>query len=60
MNIKRLQHLATEIFKTISNINPPFLKEIFTTKVPLVLPTFSTFFKIKSSGKSKNVNHKIF
>ena len=58
MNIKRLQHLATEIFKTISNINPPFLKEIFTTKVPL--PTFSTFFKIKSSGKSKNVNHKIF
>ena len=32
MEIKRLQTLATEIFKTINNINPSYTKKIFTPK----------------------------
>ena len=39
MNIKRMRNLATEIFKAINNLNPPFLKEIFKTKVnPRIRP----------------------
>ena len=39
MNIKRMRNLATEIFKAINNLNPPFLKEIFETKVnPRIRP----------------------
>ena len=33
MEIKRLRILATEIFKTINNLNPIFMKNIFTPKV---------------------------
>ena len=33
MNIKRMRKLATKIFKTFNNLNSPFLKEIFKTKV---------------------------
>ena len=29
LEIRRLMFLATEIFKTINNLNPPFMKEIF-------------------------------
>ena len=32
MEIKRLQALATEIFKTINNINPSHMNNIFTPK----------------------------
>ena len=32
MNIKRMRNLATEMFKTINNLNLPFLKEIFKIK----------------------------
>ena len=32
MEIKRLRNLATEIFKTINNLNPSFMKNIFTSK----------------------------
>ena len=32
MKIKRLQTLATEVFKTINNINPLYMKNIFTPK----------------------------
>ena len=32
MEIKRLRNLATEIFKTFNNLNPSFLKNIFTSK----------------------------
>ena len=32
MEIKRLQTLATEVFKTINNINPSYMKNIFTPK----------------------------
>ena len=32
MEIKRLRNLATEIFKTINNINPSYIKNIFTPK----------------------------
>ena len=30
--IKRLRLIATEIFKTLNNINPPYMKEIFKKK----------------------------
>ena len=32
MEVKRLQTLATEIFKTINNISPSYMKNIFTSK----------------------------
>ena len=32
IEIKRLRTLATEIFKTINNINPSYMKNIFTPK----------------------------
>ena len=32
MEIKRLRNLVTETFKTINNLNPSFLKNIFTSK----------------------------
>ena len=32
IEIKRLRTLATEIFKTINNINPSYIKNIFTPK----------------------------
>ena len=32
MEIKRLRTLATEIFKTMNNINPSYMKNIFTRK----------------------------
>jgi len=39
MNIKRMRSIAIEIFKTINNLNAPFMKEIFVEKVnPKVRP----------------------
>ena len=32
MKMKRLRNLATEIFKTVNNLNPSFMKNIFTSK----------------------------
>ena len=32
MEIKRLKNLATEIFKTVNNLNPGFMKNILTLK----------------------------
>ena len=32
MEIKRLQTLATEIFKTINNIDPSYIRNIFNPK----------------------------
>ena len=32
MEIKRLRNLATEIFKTVNNLSPSFIKNIFTSK----------------------------
>ena len=32
MEIKRLRTLTAEIFKTINNINPNFIRDIFTPK----------------------------
>ena len=34
-NVKRIRILATEIFKTINNLNPSFMKDSFTSKVNL-------------------------
>ena len=33
MNIKKMCNLTIEMLKTINNLNTPFLKEIFKTKV---------------------------
>ena len=39
MNVEKTRILATEIFKTINNLNPSFMKDIFTSKVnPNVRP----------------------
>ena len=39
MNVKGMRILVTEIFKTVSNVNPSFMKDIFTSKVnPKVRP----------------------
>ena len=32
MKMKRLRNLATGIFKTVNNLNPSFMKNIFTSK----------------------------
>ena len=32
MQIKRIKQLAIEIFKTVNNLNPDFMKNIFTIK----------------------------
>ena len=32
MQIKRMKQLAIEIFKTVNNLNPDFMKNIFTNK----------------------------
>ena len=32
MQIKRIKQLAIEIFKTVNNLNPDFMKNIFTSK----------------------------
>ena len=33
MEIKRLRNLALEIFKTINDLNPSFMKSIFSAKL---------------------------
>ena len=33
MNAKKIRILATEIFKTINNLNPSFMKDTFTSQV---------------------------
>ena len=32
MNVKRLRALCIEIFKTLNNLNPSFMKEIFSLR----------------------------
>ena len=50
MNIKRMRNLAFEIFKTINNLNPPFLKEIFKIKVNLRIRSHNIIVKIDNTG----------
>ena len=38
MEIKRLRNLATEIFKTVYNLDPSFMKNIFTLNENARLP----------------------
>ena len=35
MEIKRLRILTTEILKTVNNLNPNYMKDIFTPKLHL-------------------------
>ena len=40
MEIKRLQVLAAEIFKTVNNMNPSYMKDVFIPKIcAKLLPT---------------------
>ena len=32
MQVKRIKQLAIEIFKTVNNLNPDFMKNMFTSK----------------------------
>ena len=58
MEVKRLRTLALEVFKTLNNINPQYIKEIFhktafTTHIPLNLEVnenYTTKYGNKSLG----------
>ena len=50
MNIKRLRILATEIFKTINNLNPIYMKDIFQKTI------FRTSERLKFNLKSQKYN----
>ena len=50
MNIKRLRILATVIFKTINNLNPIYMKDIFQKTI------FRTSERLKFNLKSQKYN----
>ena len=44
MKIKRLGVLANEVFKTVNNLNPNYMRDIFTPKLhPKVRPNYILF-----------------
>ena len=48
MKIKRIKMLANETFKTVNELNPNFVKAIFTSKFFLIILylLFCNFYKI--------------
>ena len=62
MEIKRLRVFATEVFKSINNLNPVFMKNILTSKVNaktgpndiIVKSRNTTTYKIPATYKSRN------
>ena len=50
-NLKRMKILATEIFKTIYNLNPSLMKDIFTSKINPKVRTNNLIFKGKNTIK---------
>ena len=50
-NIKRMKILATKIFKTIYNLNPSLMKDIFTSKINPKVRTNNLIFKGKNTIK---------
>ena len=51
MEIKRLPTLAIEIFKTINNIIPSFMKDIFILKTDPKIRSYDVFVKLYKSAK---------
>ena len=51
MKIKRLRSLPIEIFKTINNINPSFMKNIFNPKRDSKVRPFAILVKHQKSSK---------
>ena len=51
MKIKRLRSLPIEIFKTINNINPSFMKNIFNPKRDSKVRPFVILVKHRKSSK---------
>ena len=51
MEGKRLRTLAIEIFKTINNINPKFMKNIFKPKINTKITTFDIIFNALNTTK---------
>ena len=51
MEIKRLPTLAIEIFKTINNIIPIFMKDIFILKTDPKIRSYDVFVKLYKSAK---------
>ena len=40
MNVKRMRNLASEMFKSVNNLNPPFMKEAFRAEInPTIQPS---------------------
>ena len=50
-NLKRIKILATKIFKTIYNLNPSLMKDIFTSKINPKVRTNNLIFKEKNTIK---------
>ena len=50
-NLKRMKILATKIFKTIYNLNPSLMKDIFTSKINPKVRTNNLIFKEKNTIK---------
>ena len=50
-NLKRMKILATKIFKTIYNLNPSLMKDIFTSKINPKVRTNNLIFKGKNTIK---------
>ena len=53
METRRLRTLATEIFETINNLNPPYMKNIFSKTL------FRTSERLKHNLKSQKYGKKI-
>jgi len=54
MKIKRIKTLATEIFKTINDLNPTFMKNIFTSKITAKVRPYDLQVKTRNSEKYGN------
>ena len=58
MEGKHLRALASEIFKTINNINPKFMKNIFKTKNNAKIRPFDIIARLKNTESITNRNKK--
>ena len=54
MKIKRIKTLATEVFKTINDLNPSFMKNIFTSKTMAKVRPYDLLVKSRNSEKYGN------
>ena len=54
MEIKRLRCLAIEIFKTMNNLNPYYMKEIFSKSTNLIYRPLDINFNQNNTTKFRN------